>query len=265
MKLSEKAQESLNKVIAAFESGDLSPVVSIIKIRRDPNDTMPAHAWSLGNQLIAYIQSGGVLDCRGFRQWEQVGRNVCKGARAVYILSPNTIKVEDKKTGEEKRVVSGFHAIPVFPLTATEGKDLPAFDYAPAAMPPLFDVATKLGVTVDYGVTQGGVGGWFDPTHQHIHLGTQNAAVFFHELAHAAHDKVESLLKVSNEEERSEEETIAEFTAAVLSELYGFPHTGNAWRYLQAYSPDPLTAIYKAMSTIEKVLALILDETTTND
>lgn len=260
MQLSDKAQESLNKVIAAFQSGDLSPVTRIIKIRRHPDDRMPAHAWSLGNQLIAFIQSGGVLDCRGFRQWEQVGRKVIKGGRAVYIVSPRTIKVEDKQTGEEKHIVNGFHAIPVFPVHHTEGDELPTFDYAPADMPPLHEVAAKLGVSLDYGVTQMGVGGWYDPTRQHIHLGSQDATVYFHELAHAAHDKVEALLTRHEDEQRDEEETIAEFTAAVLAHLYGYNHTGNAWHYIQHYSPDPLTAIYKAMSTIEKVLALILDE-----
>lgn len=257
MQLSDKAQESLKKVIAAFESGDLSPVTQIIKIRRHIDDTMPAHNWSLSNQLIAFIQSGGELDCRGLLQWEAVGRKVRKGGRAVFILAPHVAKVEDKITGEEKLVATGFHATPVFPKHMTEGKDLPTFDYAPANLPPLYDVAQRLGVSVDYGVTNG-VGGWYDPTRHHIHLGTQDAAVFFHELAHAAHDRVESLLNRNGDDATVEEETIAEFTAAVLSNLYGYNHTGNAWRYISHYAKDPLTAIFKAMSTIEKVLAVIL-------
>lgn len=256
MKLSDKAQESLNKVIAAFESGDLSPVTQMVKIRRHPDDKMPAAHWSLANQIMAFIQAGGELDCRGFRQWEEVKRKVSKGARAVYILAPNTIKVTDKETGEEKRIVNGFHTIPVFPLHQTEGEALPTFDYAPAEMPPLMDAAQRLGVRVEYGPTPADTGGWYTPKQQAIYLGAHDAPTFFHELAHAAHDKIDGVKGGQD----SEQETVAEFTAAVLAELYGTSYTGNAWRYIQHYAPDPLTAIYKALSTVEKVLALILGD-----
>lgn len=260
MKLSDKAQESLNKVIAAFQSGDLSPITEIVKLRRNA-DTMPAHKWSLSNQLIAFIQSGGVLDCRGFRQWESAGRKVVKGGRAVWILAPRTIKVEDKKTGEYKTIVNGFQSIAVFPVHQTEGEPLPTIDYTPAEMPPLYEVAERLGVSVEYGTTPGAYG-WFDPKTGNIRMGTHDTAVFFHELAHAAHNKVkvESLIDQTSDAEYAEGETIAEFTAAVLSELYGIPHTGNAWQYIQRYASDPLTAIYKAMSKIEQVLNLILTD-----
>lgn len=256
MRLSDKALESLNNVIAAFQSGDLSLVTQLVRIRRAAADKLPAAEWSLANQIMAFVQADGELDCRGFRQWEQVRRRVKKGARAVYILAPNTITITDKESGEEKRIISGFHAIPVFPLHATEGEPLPAFDYAPAEMPPLFDVAKRLGVSIAFGPTGAGEAGWYSPTHQHIRLGVHDAPVFFHELAHAAHDKLETLKRGQD----AEQETVAELTAAVLSELYGIPYTGNAWRYIQSYAHDPLTAIYKAMATVEKVLALILDE-----
>lgn len=255
MKLTDKAQASLNKVIDAFASGDLSPITSVIKIRRAANDTMPAHNWSLANQIMAYIQSGGELDCRGFRQWESAGRKVNKGSRAVFILAPNTLKIEDKDSGEEMRVVTGFHSLPVFPLSMTDGEPLPTFDYAPAQLPPLMDVAARLNVTVDYGQTEAGIGGWYAPGSKHIRLGVHNATTFFHELAHAAHDALEGV----KGGQHAEQETIAEFTAAVLGELYGYPSTGNAWNYISHYAAEPLTAIYKAMATIEKVLALILD------
>ena len=53
----------------------------------------------------------------------------------------------------------------------------------------------------------------------------------------------------------------AEFTAAVLMHLYGLgDRTGNCWRYIQNYAPDPLQAIVKALGTVEKVLALLLQE-----
>lgn len=260
MKLSDKAQESLGKVISAFESGDLSPVTDLIKIRRATNDKFPAGSWSLANQIIAFIQAGGELDCRGFRQWEEVSRKVRKGARAVYILAPKVIKIDDEQTGEEKRIVSGFATIPVFPVHQTEGESLPTFDYAPTELPPLYDVAKRFGLTVEYG-PMSGAHGWYSPSEHHIELGVHHPAVFFHELAHAAHDRIETLKGGQD----AEQETVAEFTAAVLAELYGTSYTGDAWHYIKHYSSDPLTAIYKALSTVEKVLSLILDESCQNE
>lgn len=256
VQLSTKAEASLAKVIQRFEAGDLSPITKVIKIRRAAQDHRPSDKWSLGNQILAFIQADGELDCRGFRQWEEVKRNVVKGSHAVYILAPLTMQVDDVKAENGKRtIVKGFRHLPVFPLQMTEGEELPFIDYTPAQLPPLFDVAARLGVSTSYGVTDPTTGGWFSPTKQHIHLGAEDAAIFFHELAHAAHDKLDKLKGGQD----VEQETVAEFTAAVLCDLYDIPHSGNAWRYISSYAKDPLTAIMGAMSIVERVLSLILD------
>jgi hypothetical protein len=253
MQLSDKAQASLNTVIARFQSGDLSPVVAIVRIRRDPNDTRPSQRWSLSNQVIAYIQAQGELDCRGFRQWEAAGRKVKQGAKAVFILGPCTRKTADENGAETIRIC-GFKSIPVFPVYATEGEPLPTFNYDPPQLPPLHAVAQRLGVSVSYGPVPDAYG-WYNRNRKHIRLGTHNEKTFFHELAHAAHDKLEG----GKGGQVPAQETVAEFTAAVLMQLYGLPdQSGNTWDYIARYHSDPLTAIYQALSTVEKVLALIL-------
>ncbi len=56
-----------------------------------------------------------------------------------------------------------------------------------------------------------------------------------------------------------DQETIAEFTTAVLMDFYGLgDHTGNAWKYISQYAGDPLVAITKALGTVEKVLGVLL-------
>ncbi|MBU0569211.1 ArdC family protein, partial [Patescibacteria group bacterium] len=92
MKLSIKAQASINKVIEKFKTGDLSPISKVARIQLDKS--APAHKWSLPNKIIAFVQAEE-LDCRGFRQWQQVGRHVKKGSKAVYIFRPHTIKKDD--------------------------------------------------------------------------------------------------------------------------------------------------------------------------
>jgi hypothetical protein len=256
MKLSDKAKESLQVVIQKFQAGDLSPLVDVVMLARRPDDTMPAARWSLGNRVLAYVQSGGQLDCRGFRQWEQVGRKVKKGGRGVFILAPSTIKIE--QDGEADVRVVGFHTLAVFALSETEGDDLARVDYAPAQLPPLADVAQRLGVTLDYAaMPEEGHAAMYVPKHDAIVMGTHSRQVFWHELAHAAHARIAA---PTHRGKVADKEVVAEFTACVLSALYGEDYSGNAWRYISEYADDPLTAIYKALADVEKVLDLLLGE-----
>jgi len=250
-KLSDKAQAALDVVIQKFKSNNLSAFVNVLAFQLDPN--APAASWSFGNQILAFTQSEQ-LDNRGYRQWQKVKRQVKKGAKAIFIFSPLTFKVEDEN-GKEKHICTGFKATPVFSIEDTEGDPLPS--YTPATLPPLADVAAKMGIDVKYCPVPADRLGDYTPSLERIRLGTKEEAIWFHELAHAAHKKVDGQLKRG---ENASQETIAELSAAVLMELYGLrDHTGNAWKYISHYNADPLTAIMKATSKVGEILALLLN------
>ncbi|MCA9373356.1 hypothetical protein KC921_04650, partial [Candidatus Woesebacteria bacterium] len=80
MQLLEKAQASIDKVIAKFQAGDLSAITRVARIQLD--QAAPVNNWSLSNKVLAFMQADE-LDCRGFRQWKAVGREVKKGSTAV--------------------------------------------------------------------------------------------------------------------------------------------------------------------------------------
>jgi hypothetical protein len=226
--------------------------VEVVCLRRHEADA-PSQAWSLSNQVLAYVQTGS-LDCRGYRQWEQVGRHVKRDSRAAYILAPITILVENED-GEKVSVVRGFKSVPVFAVHDTEGKPLPQVDYTPATLPPLSDVARKLGVTVCWHPTPTDRLGDCNASGTHINVGTHDVEVFFHKLAHAAHARINGQLKGG---QHADQETIAEFSACVLMQLYGLgDRSGNAWRYISCYAKDPIQAIASALTTVEKVLAAL--------
>jgi hypothetical protein len=255
MKLSDTAQASLQKVIKQFESGDLSPIREVVRIQLDT--AAPASKWSLSNKVLAFIQAGE-LDCRGFRQWEQVGRRVKKGSAAIYILCPRMAKItklEDKETKDYLTCV-GFATLPVFSASETDGYEaLPS--YEPVELPPLVEVAKKFGIVVDYMPVAPDRLGDCTSDGSKITIGTHDPSVFFHELAHAIHARIIGKLKGG---QNAEQETVAEFTAAVLMNIYGLEnHTGNAWRYISYYSDDPLVAITKALGTVEKVLTVLFE------
>src|SRR5437016_5817311 len=87
--------------------------------------TATCSRWSLNNRLLAMI--AGTSDARGYRQWQEVGRFVKGGTKALYIVAPKKFKkgeVEDAETGEKHAVfgISGFLAVPLFRFEDTDGK-----------------------------------------------------------------------------------------------------------------------------------------------
>ena len=138
----EAAEEALASVLELFESGELPEKIAQTVIAR-AEGTSPMVNWSLGNQLLVIL--AGSSDARGYRQWQEVGRHVRKGAKATYILAPSTRKIRetDAETGDEteRTITVGFVGVPVFRVEDTEGAPLEIPDYGPAEFPPLFDVA----------------------------------------------------------------------------------------------------------------------------
>ena len=254
IKLSDKAKVALDQVVQRFRQGDLGPLVDVIKMRiRLPEDA-PARRWSFSNQVLAYASTGS-LDCRGYRQWQEVGRQVQKGSHGGYILGPCHRTVEDKVTGESKTILTGFVGISVHPLQNTEGE--PVAEYEPQEPPPLLDVAQRMGVSVTWQPLPLDRNGDYSPGADHINVGTHDPKTFCHELAHAAHKRVRGELKGGQD---TQQEAVAELAATVLMHLYALgDRSGNCWRYVSAYTSDPLRAIQEAMNDVEKILCVLLD------
>lgn len=257
MKLSAKAQKAMDKVVSKFESGDLSPIVQVARIKRDPD--APSAKWTFSNQVMAYAQSDSI-DCRGYRQWQEAGRQVRKGEMASFILGPLTVK-DDKASDPKARKLVGFRTIAVFGYHQTDPIDDSAaalLSYAPADPPPLMDVAQRFGIDCIYHPIVGALGSCTTDG-ERIKLGTGDARTFFHELSHAVHARLNGDDLEGGQD--AEQETVAEFTASVLMNLYGLgDRTGNSWNYIKHYNDDPLRAVMKALGTVEKVLSAIEQE-----
>ena len=252
----DKARETMNKLVERFESGDIAPLVKLSTIRLTAQNSIPAERWSFSNQFLALIQTGEI-DCRGFRQWQEVKRHVSTGATAAYILGPMIVKNKTDE-GEDIKLI-GFKSIPVFPLAMTEGEPLPEIDkiLSPDILPPLAAVAEKWGIDIKYTPFTGRAYGSFSQDAKSIRLATHEESVFFHELSHAAHSKIEHLKGGQD----ARQETIADFTACVLMQVYGLKDTsGTTWNYIKSYNPEnPTGAILAALDTIGKVLDLIIE------
>lgn len=268
MKLSAKAQAALDTVVHKFETGDLSDVVQALAIL--PTADAPCLKWTFTNRALIAAQKF-TQDARGFAQWREAGRKVKKGATAAYLFAPymkakgdkGAAEVERDAQGRKKYELKGWTTVPVFAYQDTEpvDPDVPStVDYAPSAMPPLFDVAVQLGMSVSYAPHGGKVNGVYLPGSQAIVLNVTTHRTFWHELAHAAHHHAEVADFLPQDECRETvayHEAVAELTAAVLGEMYGEPCVGTSYHYLATYYKDPLVGITQALGVVGKVLAVI--------
>ena len=254
----ERANSELEKIVSLFSSRQL-PDLCVKALVAAPEK--PSSRWSLGNQILMLL--AGTADARGYRQWQDVGRHVQKGSKALYILGPVYVRklVEsasgDPEDDEEADVLVGFKPIPVFRIEDTEGEELPT--YTPKDPPPLLEVAGKFGMRVSYLRLSAGVYGVTDYERKVISLATEDWPTFFHELAHALHRSFEP--KTGHGQE-PEAETIAQLVAATLARLYGKPDDGFSWMYIasqaQSNSPQQVGRLcLRVLDRVKKVLDLI--------
>jgi hypothetical protein len=241
-----QAEAAAQTILRAFsDTNNLPKPLAQIFISR--KDRRHYSCWSWGNQLLVILR--GFSDARGFRQWEEVGRNVMKGQKAFYILGPVKKKLVEKDTGDEKFVVVGFKGLPVFGLEQTEGPPLPTNDLEMEGWVeslPLLVVAKQWGLSVDVfdgtganclGLYRRGKG---------ISIGVKNLSTWCHELVHAADDR-NGCFKELGQHWRSE--TVAELGGATLLEILGFRYEadlGGCFGYIQSYAQKERIAVTDA-------------------
>ena len=260
-------KEAVANLFATFQRGDFPNQLAHNVIRKHDADIIPSDSWSLGNRALMF--SSNTADARGYKQWLEVGRQVRKGSKAIYIFAPMTKKVQevDEVSGEEeeKIIVVGFTTVPVFRYEDTDGEELPEFNYRPQSYPHFFDVAKKLNLKVEYRPLQANYLGRYVPQLSLIQLCSWDSNVYYHELAHAVHNSFVDLARYDSDKA----EIVAEFSACVLSELSnssgGYEFQG--YKYLQRYcgneeKPEQvLKKIMGVLNEVEKVVEIILDTT----
>ena len=251
---SKKAKDCLQRIVDLFKAGNIPKALAVATIL--PQTDIPSAKWSMGNRVLQFLSD--TSDARGFRQWQKAGRNVKKGAKAFCILGPNTKaikKTDDKGEKIEKVIVTGFHAIPVFRAEDTDGEPLP---YEPANPPPLADVAERFGLSVSYQTFASRYYGYYQGDSKRIVLASHEPKVFFHELAHAAHERVEGDLKGG---QVPSQEVIAELTAATLAQMYcPQANLGFSYEYVKSYAEKSKKTIERACLAVINTVGKVLDE-----
>ena len=261
MRLTDKAQETLSRILEAFETGTVPEALATVML---PAFDVPSSSWSLNNRLLMFLAD--TADARGIRQWRDSGRYPKKGSKAFCILIPKHVRKKeqaDDGTDVVKQLLIGFGCCPVFRMEDTDGEPLPEQpDLEPPQAPPLADVAQRWNIAIDYLPGNGNYYGFYQQGRNRIGLSTHDAQVFFHELAHAAHHRVLGALKGG---QRWDQEIVAELTAATLAHLYGeTPNDGGAYRYIRDYAEKAGYDVHRACMTViadvGRCLEMILSE-----
>jgi len=254
--MNDRVKNVLDTIVKKFKSGEIPEAVAMASY---PMLDIPSAKWSFTNRTLMFLS--GTYDARGYRQWRDVNRWVRKGSTALHILVPCFKKQIDKETGEEKEVLRLFKSVPVFKYEDTDGKKL---DYESIEIPdlPLLEKAKHWGISVKAIPGNFRYHGYYSTQKREIALATPEESVFFHELAHAAHEKVHGKLKNGQD---PFQEIVAELSAQALCRMVGknlSDTTGNSFKYIERYAKKlkltPYLACLKVLGETEKVLNLIL-------
>jgi len=253
-----KVKEALEGIVQRFKDGDIPEAIAYSMF---PIPNTPASRWSLLNRTLMFLSGTG--DARGFRQWKEAGRHVRKGAKSFTILAPRLVKnqAENEKDEDTEPILAGFLAVPVFTVEDTDGQPL---DYQKIELPelPLMEVAWELGIFVKAIPGNYRHYAYFSQNRKEIGLASKEETVFFHELAHEAHQTILGQLK---KDQDWKQEVVAELAAAALCRIVGktSKHLGNSYRYIEEYakSPNllPWQGCLKVISDTEEVLNLIME------
>ncbi len=104
--------------------------------------------------------------------------------------------------------------------------------------------------------------GYYASKRKEIALASPEEVTFFHELAHAGHEKVNGKLKNGQD---PFQEIVAELSAQALCHIVGKQTndtSGNSFKYIEKYAQKvnmtPHSACLKVLSETEKVINLIV-------
>ncbi|MBO1438607.1 ArdC-like ssDNA-binding domain-containing protein [Meiothermus sp. CFH 77666] len=192
------------------------------------------HRYSYHNTLLILMQQPNATLVAGLKRWNELGRRVKKGERAIAILAPTLKREErvDEITGEVRvvqRLVS-FHTAYVFDISQTEGEPVEIKDRNPQGAEVYGRLRRACPVPVEEQLMPEGFFGKTDGKRiflASVQSPTAKAETLLHEWAH-------TLLHFDEARRGAQvEELEAEATAFVVGRELGLPMQGSRDYILQ--------------------------------
>lgn len=226
------------------------------------------HDYSLNNQLLIACQRPDATRVAGYRKWQEMGRQVRKGEKAIEILAPCTKKRKvqvdspDGPIEEEKRFVVGFRPVSVFDISQTEdaggGEPLSICDVIDCEVDGyeklLKALITASPCPVSFESVSGAANGYYSRREGRIVVKKglpqgQTLKTLAHEIGHACmHDVDDEVLP-----DQKTREVQAESVAFVVSDYLGIDSSCYTFGYLASWSSDKTAPELRA--SMEKIKA----------
>jgi N-terminal domain of anti-restriction factor ArdC len=234
--------------------------------------------YSVKNQLIIALSKPEASYVCGFGAWLQLGYQVRKGEKAIWILAPMTVKNREAAVSEDDAEKSRvlFRSVPVFDRTQVDA--IEGADPAPLEPPceqltgdshgrllePLQAFAASLGYSVSFAPIPGSIGGWCDHDGKRIAIDDSQSAnaqvrILVHELAHA--------LGVGYREYgRHQAEVIVDTVTFIVCAGAGLDVSGESIPYVAGWGENgALDAVTKFAGVIDTITRQLETAITTTD
>ncbi len=224
------------------------------------------HRYSWHNTMLIATQRPDATRVAGYRTWQGLGRQVCKGERGITIFAPCPWKRETDEGETEQGIF--FRAVHVFDIGQTDGPELPTVDVpdvdaaADALLANLVRVADGRGLRVTFGPLSGGLfgvskGGSVDV--DNTHPTGQQAKTLAHELAHEALHKSKEQRDTMPEETRTVAELEAESVAYIVCTHFGLDVEVRSSRYIALWDGDA-KALRASLERIANTARSLIDD-----
>jgi hypothetical protein len=203
-------------------------------------------------------------------KWENLGRNIKKGAHAYSILAPcfKWITVKDKVTGieEKKQVIAFFKVVKTYDLSMTEGTDfvVPTFRKVQGEIKDYFEtMKANSPCPIEFETMKPSCGGYADPERVVLNELKDEKSQFLtlvHELAHKVlgHCDIDGMAKL----QRQQKEVEAELSIVMALARAEIESTGSA-EYIenwmsegQELTPDVINHAIHASEKLYKMMTI---------
>lgn len=221
------------------------------------------HDYSFRNTVLIFLQCPHATRVAGYTDWQKLGRYPKRGESSIKIIAPHFIKVRNEETGEDERVLNGYHQASVFDVSQTDGKPIPELiQELTMDTECIRDFYEKIKAACPFPIEEvslnGGVKGTYNRESDVIQVKKDMAALqktktLVHEWSHACLHKV-------TDKERDLKEVEAEGTAYVVLSYFGFDTSEYSFNYVAGWNGSiDGTAIQEAGATIQKTACKIID------
>ncbi len=219
------------------------------------------HRYSWHNSMLIAMQRPDATRVAGYKTWQSLGRQVCKGERGITIFAPCPWKRETDDGETEQGIF--FRAVHVFDVGQTDGPDLPDVDVptidtaSDDLLAKLRRVADQRGIAVNFAKLSGGLfgvskGGTIDVDNGHAT--GQQSKTLAHELALEALHKTDRTGLT-----RSVAELEAESVAYVVCTHFGLDVEVRASHYIALWDGDS-KSLRASLERIANTARAVIDD-----